>query len=395
MKLCFYLAIFTNSHKLALLIYSVLKASMEKNMKCILSLILFVYTVQASALSLSFVGETTIKTGTKFSNTTIGGLSGMVWSANSILALSDDKGRDGEPRFYEFDLKIDKKSPLLIPKAVHFISGLPDNKSGLDPEGLVILPSGDLLISSEGNNNSKPREMPRIFRASSTGVWKADLPLPEKYLPESTGKQKKGIQNNGAFEGLSSFADGKFIFTSTELSLVQDVISGEEEKGSWIRILKYEDKGLEQGYKPVAEYAYRVDPLGDGKLGLEVMRGVSEILTVSENKLLVLERGMRISSKNLISQTLILYLVDLSKGSDVSSLASLRDGKFTGVSKTKLLDFETDLAKECGEKCIENFEALAWGPKLADGRRSLLVLSDNNFSKKQITRFLVFAVEGE
>lgn len=365
------------------------------------SLLLITIAAQADAfaLSLKYVSETSIETGTKFNNTIIGGLSGMMWSSpNSLLAVSDDKGRDGEPRFYEFDLKIDKKGAALTPKAVHFISGLPGNiekKGGLDPEGLVLLPGGDVLISSEGNNNSKPREMPRIFRTTSEGSWKSDLPVPDKFLPEVTGQQKKGIQNNSAFEGLTTYEDGKFIYVGTELPLVQDIIAGEEDKGDWIRILKYEDRGAQQGYKTVAEYAYRVDALNSNHYGMEVMRGVSEILAISETKLLVLERGARLSSKNLMSTPVALYLVDLSKGSDVSSLSSLRDGKFTGVSKTKLLDFETDLAKECGDKCIENFEALSWGPKLADGRRSLLVMSDNNFSKKQVTRFLVFAVEGE
>lgn len=366
--------------------------------KIFLSLMLLTASIQVRALTLKYVGETSIETGTTFNKTTIGGLSGMMWNANSLVAVSDDKGRDGEPRLYEIDLKIEKSGPTLKPKTVHFVTGLPnglEKKGGLDLEGLILLPGGDILISSEGNNNAKPREMPRIFRTTIEGKWKLDLPISEKYLPETTGQQKKGIQNNGAFEGLTSYGDGKFVYTSTELPLVQDVVSGEERKGEWIRILKYEDKGAQQSYKPVAEYAYRMDALSDGPQGMEVMRGVSEILAISDNKLLVLERGARLSSKKLISNALTFYLVDLSKGSDVSSLTSLRDGKFTGVSKTKVLDFETDLAKECGEKCLENFEALSWGPKLADGRRSLLVLSDNNFSKKQTTRFLVFAVEGE
>lgn len=361
--------------------------------------LLFVFLVSpyASALRLEYIGETSIATGTKFNKATIGGLSGIVWSENTLYALSDDKGRAGEPRFFEFDLKIDKKAVILTPKAVHFITGLPDQdgkKAGMDPEGLVQIPGGDFLISSEGNNDAKPREMPRIFRVSSQGAWKSDLPIPEKYLPETTGQQKKGIQNNAAFEGLTSSAEGKFLFTSTESALTQDYVIGEEEQGDWIRIVKYEDKG-QQGYRPVAEYAYRVDSFKDTQQGKEVFRGVSEILSLSETKLIVLERGVRLFSKNVWAQTVALYLVDLSKGSDVTSLAKLSDGKFTGVEKVKLIDFETDLSKERGTKVIQNFEALTWGPKLADGRRSLLVMGDNNFSKNEITELIVFAVEGE
>lgn len=353
----------------------------------------------AWALRLEYVGETSITTGTKFNRATIGGLSGIVWAEKdgTLYALSDDKGRAGEPRFFAFDLKIDKKTITLTAKNVSFITGLPlqdGKKPGLDPEGLVRLPSGDFLISSEGNNDAKPREMPRIFRVNADGAWKQDLPVPDKYLPETTGQQKKGIQNNSAFEGLTSFADGKFVYTAIESALMQDTATGEEANGDWIRILKYEDKGQE-GYKPVSEYAYRIDAFKDNDQGKEVYRGVSEILALSESKMIVLERGVRLFSKNLWAQTVALYLADLSKGSDVTGLNKLADGKFTPVDKVKLIDFETDLIKERGTKTIQNFEALAWGPRLADGRRSLLVMADNNFSKKEITELIVFAVEGE
>lgn len=363
----------------------------------LLGLLVFLTAAHAQALQLQYVGEASVATGTKFNKATIGGLSGIVWAQDTLYALSDDKGRAGEPRFFEFGLKIEKKTVSLAAKAVHFITGLPqdgDKKVGLDPEGLVRLPGGDFIISSEGNNDSKPREMPRIFRVSPEGIWRGDLPIPEKYLPETTGQQKKGIQNNAAFEGLTDFADGKYVFTSTESALSQDFIIGEEEKGDWIRILKYEDKG-QKGYSPVAEYAYRVDSFKDNQKGKEVFRGVSEILALSETKLIVLERGVRIFAKNLWAQTIGVYLVDLSKGSDVLSSNKLGDSKFTGVEKIKLLDFETDLVADRGTKTVQNFEALAWGPKLADGRRSLLVMSDNNFSKNEITEIVVFAIEGE
>lgn len=362
-----------------------------------LSLLLFISS-NAEALKLQYYAETAIATGEKFKQTEIGGLSGMIWSKDSLYAVSDDKGRNGEPRFYEFDLKIKNKTISLTPKAVHFIKGLPaeNNKiPGLDLEGMVLLPNLDFLISSEGNSNAKPREMPRIFRTDTKGHWKSDLPIPEKYLPEPIGQQKKGTQNNGAFEGLTASTDAKLVYVSTEIPLSQDHYEMEEIKGPWIRIIKYEDKTGQLAYKPVTEYAYRVDGLKDSKQGKEIFRGVSEILALNENKLLVVERGLKISPKTLTMSAITLYVADLSTGSDVKSLEKLEAGKFTEVSKTKLIDFETDLAKELGSKDIENFEALSFGPQLPDGRKSLLIMSDNNFSKKQITRLLVFAIEGE
>ncbi|MNT44519.1 hypothetical protein D3C72_1810490 [compost metagenome] len=73
----------------------------------------------------------------------------------------------------------------------------------------------------------------------------------------------------------------------------------------------------------------------------------------------------------------------------------MADGKkIVEVPKTKLIDFETDL-KTDRKHSVENFEALAFGPKLPDGRKTLLVMTDDNFSKTQKTQLLVFAVEGE
>ncbi|HEY1079753.1 MAG TPA: esterase-like activity of phytase family protein, partial [Bdellovibrio sp.] len=179
-----------------------------------------------------------------------------------------------------------------------------------------------------------------------------------------------------------------------EAPLLQDLVTNQELTGSWIRILKYDDKGKD-GFKVAAEYAYRVDELKNTDQGFEVFRGVSEILAVSETKLIVLERGVRLSQKNVLSQTVTLYLADLSKASNVMALDKLSNDKFVGAEKAKIIDFETDLNKERPGKKVQNFEALSWGPILPDGRKTLLVMSDNNFVKKDNTELIVFAVEGE
>ena len=366
-------------------------------MKYILSSLFFVLIAcSAHALSLQYYGETSIPTGTKFQKTTIGGLSALVYQDSTLWALSDDKGRAGDPRYYEFDLKIDKAAVTLTPKAVHFVIGLPpegERKALLDPEGIARLPGGDLLISSEGSNDAKPRAMPRVFRVTPEGVWKSDFPIPDKYLPELTGKQTKGIQNNLAFEGLTSFANGKYVFTSTEACLAQDIVSGKEADGDFIRILKFEDKGA-GNYKPVSEFVYHIDAFHDNQKGKEIMRGVSEILALSETKILVMERGVRMIGAGW-AQTVAIYLADLSKATNTLDVNKLEGAKFTIVDKVKLVDFETDLTKERGDKTIQNFEGLSWGPTLPDGRRSLLAIVDNNFSKHELTEFVVFAVEGE
>lgn len=41
---------------------------------------------------------------------------------------------------------------------------------------------------------------------------------------------------------------------------------------------------------------------------------------------------------------------------------------------------------------IDNVEGITFGPKLANGNQSLVLVTDNNFSDKQKTQVLVFEV---
>ena len=43
---------------------------------------------------------------------------------------------------------------------------------------------------------------------------------------------------------------------------------------------------------------------------------------------------------------------------------------------------------------LDNVEGMTFGPRLADGRRTLLLVSDNNFAPAQFTQFLLFAFSG-
>ena len=41
---------------------------------------------------------------------------------------------------------------------------------------------------------------------------------------------------------------------------------------------------------------------------------------------------------------------------------------------------------------LDNVEGLTFGPRLRDGRQSLVLVSDNNFAAAQFTQFLLFAL---
>jgi hypothetical protein len=339
--------------------------------------------VQAKGLRLELYAQSSLAPKLTIDSEAVGGLSGMFWDGSKIVAVSDDRGKFGEPRFYELDMKITTGKVDFSVTKVHHFKDIPKDWV-LDNEGIVNLPNGELVISTEGDNNKKPRALPHVFITSSTGVYKSDIPIPEKFLPEPTGLQRKGTENNRAFEGLTSNPNGQNLFIMNEYPIIAD--QGEDDLNYWLRLVEF--KKDKDSFKATAEYPYMVTRLPNSSAGVEVFRGISEILFVSEGKFIVLERGARLT-KTGIAYTGGLYFADNAGAKDVSAVKSLADGKATAIKKEKLVEFEELLKNQK----IENFEALAWGPTLPDGRKSLLVMSDNNFSAKEKTTLLVFAVK--
>ncbi len=189
---------------------------------------------------------------------------------------------------------------------------------------------------------------------------------------------------NQTFESLSLSPNGQSLFTANEGYLLAD---GETADGSdRIRILRYENSARD-GFVPADEFYYLADP------GL----GVVEIVALSEDELLVMERGFQAG----VGNTVRIYRVSLDGAKDVSGVESLAASNVEPVQKELLVDLSdcpTGGAKAApgavqANPLLDNFEALTLGPLLPDGRQSLVLVSDDNFNRSQTTRVIVLAVE--
>jgi hypothetical protein len=133
-----------------------------------------------------------------------------------------------------------------------------------------------------------------------------------------------------------------------------------------------------------AEYLYEFDkaPLGT------VDQGLSEILSVDNaGHFLSLERTFGLTGFNGK-----IFQFTMAGASDTSAIAALQPKPPTApnpVRKTLVLDL-ADLGIT-----IDNVEGMALGPVLADGSKSLLIVTDDNFSKDQVTQFLLFRLVNE
>ena len=77
--------------------------------------------------------------------------------------------------------------------------------------------------------------------------------------------------------------------------------------------------------------------------------------------------------------------------SDVAALDSLigstdRPARFVPMTKRLVLDFD-----RLGIR-IDNLEGVSYGPTLANGHRTLVLVSDDNFNAAQTTQFIAFEV---
>src|SRR6059058_2792163 len=133
---------------------------------------------------LQFLGQAIVPTGTTFAGTTIGGLSSITYDARRgvFYSLSDDQSQFNPARFYT--LHIDLSNGSLSNGDVHFDAvttllspnGLPYAPFSLDPEGLTLSKSGELIVTSEG---IAVRGIPAFVRRYSLdGTFLGDLPMP-------------------------------------------------------------------------------------------------------------------------------------------------------------------------------------------------------------------------
>jgi hypothetical protein len=119
------------------------------------------------------------------------------------------------------------------------------------------------------------------------------------------------------------------------------------------------------------------------------VNGATEILALSTTRFLVLERSFSIG---VIGNQARLYEIDISKATNVLTAANLQGA--TAVTKRLVLDFET-LKTQLGG--IANLEGITFGPRLANGKRSLVVIADDNFpladSATDRNQVIVFEVQ--
>lgn len=324
----------------------------------------------------------------------VGGVSGLVEDPVSglFVGIVDDRER---PRLVSFSVTLRGTTPEVRPHSTLALdfAGRDDAPPMLDGEALVQLPDGDWLVASEGHAGASPRVPPGIYRFDRNGRFREALAVPERFVPEPEGPQRRGVRDNAAFESLTLAPGGAVLFTAAEAPLVQDAERPSFGRGGETRLVEYVRQG--EGFVPAREFVYALEPVAGTGFDFEPNRGENglvELLAIGGDELLALERAfVQEAARGGRSANVIrLFHVTLDGATDVSALPSLRGATYRRASKRLLLDLSTLAARLPPELArLENFEALAFGPRGPDGRATLLVASDDNFNPRQRTAFVV------
>lgn len=339
----------------------------------------------------TYIGQVDIAPDTTFWGTAVGGLSGISYDPGSQLyyIISDDRSSVNPARFYTARIALSEngidhvelisRHPWLDTNGQPFppldAAARPPVVPP-DPEGIAFDSRRQVLYwSSEGERiaddpNGPVLLDPWVRIATLDGGYVGEFALPP-VLRMSVGPT--GPRQNNGLEGLALSPSGRYLWAGMEGPGYDDGGTPTEAAGALTRITRFDVESR----SATAQYAYPLDPTTAGP-GSD--NGLSDLLALDDENFLAIERGFGTHTAARI------YRVSAGDAEDVLGRPSLTGVPVRTMHKTLLVDLTSTVAR------LDNVEGLTFGPTLPDGRQSLVLVSDDNFSPRQITQFLAFAL---
>ncbi|OBB56153.1 phytase [Mycobacterium sp. 852013-51886_SCH5428379] len=348
--------------------------------------------VQAAPAGLQFLGQWQVPPDATFDGTVVGGLSGISYDPGRDLyyIVSDDRSAKNPARFYTAriqlsgngidNVEIVSTRPWLDPAGVPFrpldaASNPPVVPP--DPEGIAFDAARQRLYwSSEGERRTEEGAPllsdPWVRIADLDGRYLGEFALPAGLRMSA---DEHGPRQNFALEGLTLTPEGRWLWAAMEAPRFEDGPAPTESDGALTRITRFDPETR----TATAQYLYPLDPVVAGPGG---DNGLSDLVALDDSSFLAIERGYgtRVAVR--------IYRVEVTGADDVLARPAVAGQAVRPMTKTLLADLTTTP----GLTALDNIEGITLGPTLPDGRRTVLLVSDDNFSPKQTTQVLAFAM---
>ena len=368
------------------------------------------------AQTLNYLGQQIVPTSASFRGLPLGGLSSIdyVPATGHYLAISDDRSDRGPARFYELTLDLSQFRRSATPgdagvgwvnmTTILDLDGQPFGRNKVDPESLRLDARRGLIYwSNEGQRVAGAMQKPTIRRMQPDGGPAGEFALPTYYLPAGSASGlaagDMGVYNNLAFESLAITPDGRRLWTMSENALAQDDLPSAVGRGSRARMLSFD---LDSG-RAGAEFVYEIGPVPfpPAREGDFATNGVPEMLALSEHEFIAIERafavgaqtpGVAAHTRQPSSNTIKLYRIDTRGATDVRGWPTIRGKDVVPVRRELLLDLSTLRNDDGSVLALDNIEGLTIGPSY-QGKRTLILISDNNFNPAQFTQFIALTLD--
>ncbi|MCM1107581.1 MAG: esterase-like activity of phytase family protein [Clostridium sp.] len=230
-----------------------------------------------------------------------------------------------------------------------------------DCEGIAWQPFSRTLYIS-GENDQRVVEYNR--KGQATGR--------ELHVPSSMNRD--AIYGNYGFEALTYDSCAHRFWLTTESCLRADgkPASPDNRMRNLLRLQSFDDDG-----RPDRQYAYEMELPTARRRGRHYAYGVSALAALPDGRLLVMEREVHISARYVGSWVRInLFVTDPRRSALLSvSDMSAEEARRHVLPKRKIASFRTRLTPVSYRWA--NYEGMCLGPRLPDGRQTLLLVSDS------------------
>ena len=273
---------------------------------------------------------------------------------NRYAVVSDKQSSDG---WSEMRIVLDEKSGKI--RDVEYLGFHASPTPSRDAEDIVFT-GNNIYICAEDDQ--------RILEYDMNGVPTGrELPVPEQF-------SRNHIVGNYGFEALAYSTSNKTFYTCTENTLKSDgaASSYENKQPAKIRILSFDEN-----YNAVHQYLYITDVPKAKKAPKQMAFGVPAMTALDDGSLLVLEREFFVANKYIGSYvTNKIYRVVPSESKEINSDQNLDEkAEIYAMQKTFIAEWTTRL--NLTRRGIANYEGMCLGPKLKDGRQTILLISDS------------------
>lgn len=313
-----------------------------------LFLILFAITLTLSAQSITLLPQV------KMSKWGIpaGNYSGITSLGDDRYAVVNDKApKDG---WYEFQIVMEHTKGNII--NIKLLGTHNNDNPSRDAEGIVYVPeSKSLFISAEDDQQIREYYL------------NGNLTERELAVPQMFGKDN--IRGNYGFEALAYSAETGLFWTCTESALKADGEVSSVENPVAVR-LRFQS--FDGSLQPQQQYLYQTDAPEASRPARSFAHGVPSITALDDGRLLVLEREILVAEHGVGSYVINkIYLVQ----PDESSIIDSNINDATPMPKHLMTQWKTSIS--AGHQNLANYEGMCLGPKLKDGRQTILLIADS------------------